>query len=292
VLGHLYEGEICSAARALEVVGERWSLLTLRNAMFAGMTRFTEFQRSLGVAPNVLAKRLGSLVDAGLFELRQDGTYLLTEKGLDLKPAIIALTEWGDRWARDEMGRPVVYRHLDCDGEVSLTMTCADLRSAGAVVSGDGRCRAMGDRAEVRAAPSVNVVGLQHPGIRLDVAPAPREWRRREDPPCSSTAARPGRERDPVGSRAEAVAHPQVTCSCGACAEVDPSFDQYFAASAFALATFMLSRPSPDTRGVTSKVYDVFSFTVVAMPAVLVVLAAGWVFQVTVDSDQVLLGTP
>jgi DNA-binding HxlR family transcriptional regulator len=126
MLGHLYEGEICSAARALEVVGERWSLLALRNAMFAGMTRFTEFQRSLGVAPNVLAKRLGSLVDAGLFELREDGSYVLTEKGLDLKPAIIALTEWGDRWARDDMGRPVVYRHLECNGEISLVMTCAD----------------------------------------------------------------------------------------------------------------------------------------------------------------------
>jgi DNA-binding HxlR family transcriptional regulator len=126
MLGHLYEREICSAARALEVVGERWSLLALRNAMFAGMTRFTEFQRSLGIAPNVLAKRLGSLVDAGLFELHEDGTYLLTEKGLDLKPVIIALTEWGDRWARDEMGRPVVYRHLACGGEVSLAMVCDD----------------------------------------------------------------------------------------------------------------------------------------------------------------------
>lgn len=130
MLGHLYEGEICSAARALEVAGERWSLLTLRNAMFAGMTRFTEFQRSLGIAPNVLAKRLGSLVDAGLFELQEDGSYVLTEKGLDLKPTIIALTEWGDRWAPDDMGRPVVYRHLDCDGEVSLVMTCADCGAA------------------------------------------------------------------------------------------------------------------------------------------------------------------
>ena len=126
MLGHLYEDEICSAARALELVGERWSLLILRNAMFAGMTRFTEFQRSLGIAPNVLAKRLAAFADAGLFEQREDGDYVLTAKGLDLKPAIIALTEWGDRWARDEMGRPVVYRHLECDGEVWLAMTCAD----------------------------------------------------------------------------------------------------------------------------------------------------------------------
>src|SRR3954471_15961700 len=125
MLGHLYEDEICSAARALEIVGERWSLLILRNAMFAGMTRFTEFQRSLGIAPNVLAKRLTAFVDAGLLGVREDGEYALTDKGLGLKPAIIALTEWGDRWARDKMGRPVVYRHLACDGEVSLAMTCA-----------------------------------------------------------------------------------------------------------------------------------------------------------------------
>ena len=126
MLGHLYEREVCSAARALEVVGERWSLLILRNAMFAGHRRFSEFERSLGVAPNVLAKRLATFVDAELFELHDDGVYELTPKGLDLKPAIVALTAWGDRWARDEMGRPVVYRHLGCDGEVSLTMTCAE----------------------------------------------------------------------------------------------------------------------------------------------------------------------
>ena len=126
MLGYLYEGEVCSAARTLEVVGERWSLLILRNAMFARMTRFTEFQRSLGIAPNVLAKRLGSFVDAGLLELGADGDYVLTDKGLALKPVIVALTEWGDRWAPDEMGRPVVYRHEDCQGEVSVAMTCAD----------------------------------------------------------------------------------------------------------------------------------------------------------------------
>ena len=129
VLGHLYDAEVCSAARALEVVGERWSLLILRNAMFAGMTRFTEFQRSLGVAPNVLAKRLGSFVDAGLLAVGEDGEYVLTEKGLDLKPTIVALTAWGDRWVPDEMGRPVTFRHAACGGEVSLAMTCTGCSS-------------------------------------------------------------------------------------------------------------------------------------------------------------------
>ena len=68
MLGRTYDREICSAARALEVVGERWSLLIIRNAMFAGSTRFTEFQRELGVAPNILISRLDRFVAAGLME--------------------------------------------------------------------------------------------------------------------------------------------------------------------------------------------------------------------------------
>jgi DNA-binding HxlR family transcriptional regulator len=128
MLGRLYEGQVCSAARTLEIVGERWSLLILRNAMFAGMTRFTDFQRSLGVAPNILTRRLEEFVEAGLFELRPGpagghAEYLLTRKGLDLKPVIIALTEWGDRWAAPE-GRPVTYEHEGCGGRVTLRLEC------------------------------------------------------------------------------------------------------------------------------------------------------------------------
>src|SRR5436853_4785015 len=98
MLGHLYENQDCSAARTLELVGERWSLLILRDAMFRRYTRFSQFERSLEVAPNILAKRLGSLVEAGIFEARPEREYRLTEKGLDLKPVIIALTAWGDKW--------------------------------------------------------------------------------------------------------------------------------------------------------------------------------------------------
>lgn len=127
MLGRLYEGQVCSAARALELVGERWSLLIVRNAMFAGMTRFTDFQRSLGVAPNILAKRLAEFVEAGLFEQRGDegkhAEYVLTEKGLDLQPVIIALSEWGDRYAAPD-GRPITYEHEGCDGRVALRLEC------------------------------------------------------------------------------------------------------------------------------------------------------------------------
>jgi DNA-binding HxlR family transcriptional regulator len=106
MLGHLYEHQDCSAARALELVGERWSLLILRDAMFRNSTRFSEFQKSLGLATNILAKRLEGFVAAGLMEHRapaapgEPAEYLLTDKGLELKPVIIALTEWGDKWVR------------------------------------------------------------------------------------------------------------------------------------------------------------------------------------------------
>ena len=68
MLGRLYENQDCSAARTLEVVGERWSLLILRDAMFGGFTRFSQFQKSLGIATNILAKRLEGFVAAGLME--------------------------------------------------------------------------------------------------------------------------------------------------------------------------------------------------------------------------------
>jgi DNA-binding HxlR family transcriptional regulator len=117
MLGRLYENQDCSAARTLEVVGERWSLLILRDAMFGGFTRFSQFQKSLGIATNILAKRLEGFVAAGLMEQpRSSGAqaeYLLTQKGLELKPVIMALTEWGDTWLQPG---PVVFES-ESDGE-------------------------------------------------------------------------------------------------------------------------------------------------------------------------------
>lgn len=101
----MYENQNCSASRALEVIGERWSLLILRDAMFGGFTRFSQFQKSLGVATNILAKRLEDFVAAGLMEHRagaagEQAEYILSRKGLELMPVIIALSEWGDKWVR------------------------------------------------------------------------------------------------------------------------------------------------------------------------------------------------
>ncbi len=129
MLNYLYDNQVCSAARALELVGERWSLLILRDALFAGRTRFSDFQRSLGVAPNILAKRLDGFVKAGIMTTRPHGPhphhreYELTPRGLDFKPVVIALTEWGDRWAAPE-GPPIVYQHEDCGGRVGVHLRC------------------------------------------------------------------------------------------------------------------------------------------------------------------------
>ena len=119
MLGRLYDNQECSAARALELVGERWSLLILRDAMFRKYTRFSQFEKSLGVAPNILAKRLESFVADGLMKRRQprrageQAEYVLTQKGLEFKPVIIALTQWGDKWVQPG---PVVYQ-TEADGK-------------------------------------------------------------------------------------------------------------------------------------------------------------------------------
>ena len=125
MLGRYYPGQTCSAAAALELVGERWSLLILRDALFRGHTRFSDFERSLGIAPNILTKRLESFVADGLMEQRSDPgsarEYHLTEKGRALKAVILALNDWGDRW----LGRgPIDYVHRSCGGLINQTILC------------------------------------------------------------------------------------------------------------------------------------------------------------------------
>ena len=129
MLGRTYDNQNCSAARALEIVGERWSLLIIRDAAFRGTTRFSEFQRNLGIAPNVLTSRLERFVKAGLMQARPYSDnhvlreYVLTPKGLDLQPVIIALTAWGDRWAAPH-GPPVVFEHEGCGGQINQRLGC------------------------------------------------------------------------------------------------------------------------------------------------------------------------
>jgi DNA-binding HxlR family transcriptional regulator len=130
VLGKTYDAQVCSIARALEVVGERWSLLIIRDALFAGSTRYSDFQHSLGIATNILKSRLDGFVESGIMRRHRYSKqpelfeYLLTDKGRDLAPALIALTEWGDRWAAPD-GPPILYTHSVCGDALSQAVLCA-----------------------------------------------------------------------------------------------------------------------------------------------------------------------
>ena len=110
MLGRTYEGQNCSIARALEVVGERWTLLIIRDT-FLGLSRFDQFQESLGVAPNVLSDRLNRLVDEGILERHAyserppRSEYRLTKKGRELAVPLLALMQWGDRHLSDKPPR-------------------------------------------------------------------------------------------------------------------------------------------------------------------------------------------
>jgi DNA-binding HxlR family transcriptional regulator len=104
----------CSLARSLEIVGEWWSLLIIREAMW-GTSRFDEFHHRLGIARNILAARLGRLEDFGVIERRLTSEsarihdYVLTDKGWDLFPAVVALMQWGDRWIHAKQGPPIEF---------------------------------------------------------------------------------------------------------------------------------------------------------------------------------------
>src|SRR3989337_2498049 len=145
MLGKTYDGEVCSIARSLEAVGERWSLIIIRDALFAGSTRYSDFQRTLGIATNILKDRLDGFVEAGIMRRHRYSEqpelyeYLLTEKGRDLAPALIALTQWGDRWAAPD-GPPILYSHTLCASRVTHELVCAT-------------CGRLDDSAEVQARP-------------------------------------------------------------------------------------------------------------------------------------------
>jgi DNA-binding HxlR family transcriptional regulator len=135
----------CSVARTLSVIGERWTLLVLREA-FLRTRRFDDFQRLTGAPRPILADRLRSLVEHGILERRPYGThpdrneYRLTEKGLDLYPVIVSLMEWGDRWMPDDFGPPVTLEHRGCGHVISPQLTCPEC--GGRVAARDMRASA------------------------------------------------------------------------------------------------------------------------------------------------------
>ncbi|HVQ89683.1 MAG TPA: helix-turn-helix domain-containing protein [Mycobacteriales bacterium] len=122
----------CSIARALELVGEKWTLLVLRDA-FNGVRRFDDLHRRIGAPRQVLSARLGRLVEVGLLRrvpYRDPGQrtryeYRLTESGLDLYPILVSLLTWGDRHRPNQDGPAVELTHRGCGEPIELALRCA-----------------------------------------------------------------------------------------------------------------------------------------------------------------------
>jgi len=123
-----FEGMACSVAQCLELVGEWWTMLVVRDA-FMGVHRFDAFQERLGISRNILTQRLAKLVAAGILDKRayQDNPprydYVLTEKGRDLWPLLTALRQWGDKHAAPH-GPPVQVEHKGCGHVATLVLSC------------------------------------------------------------------------------------------------------------------------------------------------------------------------
>ncbi|KRE30392.1 helix-turn-helix domain-containing protein [Agromyces sp. Soil535] len=120
--------ERCSIARSLEVLGQKWSVLVLREAILRGRTRFAEFRAELGVAPDVLTDRLARLVEAGILERRpyreagerERVEYVLTEAGWALKPVLAAISAWGDEYRPSGFGPAAIYTERETGAPVRL----------------------------------------------------------------------------------------------------------------------------------------------------------------------------
>ncbi len=121
--------KVCSVAQTLEIIGERWTMLVLRET-FLGTRRFEDFQHNIGCARNILSDRLQKLVGNGILERRryQDRPprfeYRLTEKGIDLYPTLVALMQWGDRYVAGDRGPAIVLEHKACGHEITPEFVC------------------------------------------------------------------------------------------------------------------------------------------------------------------------
>jgi DNA-binding HxlR family transcriptional regulator len=123
-----FSGMACSIARTLDVIGEPWSPLILRD-VWVGIRRFDEIQGDLGISRKVLTERLGHLVEQGVLERRPYDRrprfeYHLTEKGTELVDVLLVLRGWGDRWLAGEAGPPVLLRHHACGELASVDLRC------------------------------------------------------------------------------------------------------------------------------------------------------------------------
>ncbi len=128
-----YDSETCSIARTLALIGDRWTLLVLRD-LSNGVRRFDDLVSHLGIARNVLARRLTALAERGLVTrtaYRVDGArerheYRLSQAGRELVPILLAVMAWGDRHLAGQEGPPAVPRHADCGGRVRVSLVCEE----------------------------------------------------------------------------------------------------------------------------------------------------------------------
>lgn len=143
MLRRTYDDQVCSVAWTLELVGDRWTFLIVRDALL-GTTTFSAFRRQLNIAANVLANRLDRLVTAGVLQrtpyqrapLRYE--YQLTPKGQALELVVLAMMQWGDTYLAGETGPPRVAFHRECHGAVHAQLrcrSCADEVSADEIVT-------------------------------------------------------------------------------------------------------------------------------------------------------------
>jgi len=129
----------CSLARGLDMIGDWWSPLIIRD-LFLNVVRFDELVEDLGISRNLLTRRLKSLAESGVIErnvyqrrpVRYE--YRLTAAGRDLVPAILALTAWGDRWARPKEGSPILFVHKTCGHQFQPLVSCS---ACGGAISAD-----------------------------------------------------------------------------------------------------------------------------------------------------------
>ena len=119
----------CSVERTLNILGDRWIFLILREAFF-GVHHYDKFQENLGIATNILSQRLKSLVENQIFKKEKDendarrSVYQLTAKGLDLYGVTLSLISWGDRWLGGENGAPLLLHHTSCQHKLSTIICC------------------------------------------------------------------------------------------------------------------------------------------------------------------------
>lgn len=153
------EDQACSVARTLSVIGDRWTLMILRDC-FLRVRRFDDFQERLGIGRPILADRLNKLVDAFVLTKVAYQTnptryeYRLTPKGLDLYPVIMSIVHWGDVHMAGKKGRPLLHHHLTCNHQFDPVMVCSE-------------CQAPLEPREVRTAPGPGARHPQHMPVEL-----------------------------------------------------------------------------------------------------------------------------